>query len=103
MIGENIVTLGEVPSEFIINNRKEIRLRLESTSYTVTGRGNYDLILSLGQVVPHEVIGMANYNKKCSCGNWRPEGINKSHFLGPSMAWNESWAALTISASSIQL
>ena len=25
--------------------------------------GEHDLILSIGQVVPHEVLGMANYNK----------------------------------------
>ena len=25
--------------------------------------GSYDLIISIGQVVPHEVVGMANYNK----------------------------------------
>jgi nickel-dependent lactate racemase len=44
--------------------------------------GNYDLILSIGQVVPHEVIGMANYNKNIFVGTGGPEGINKSHFLG---------------------
>jgi nickel-dependent lactate racemase len=44
--------------------------------------GNFDLILSLGQVVPHEVIGMANYNKNVLVGTGGSEGINKSHFLG---------------------
>ena len=44
--------------------------------------GNFDLILSLGQVVPHEVIGMANYNKNIFVGTGGPQGINKSHFLG---------------------
>jgi nickel-dependent lactate racemase len=44
--------------------------------------GGFDLILSLGQVVPHEVIGMANYNKNIFVGTGGPEGINKSHFLG---------------------
>jgi nickel-dependent lactate racemase len=44
--------------------------------------GGYDLILSIGQVVPHEVIGMANYNKNIFVGTGGPEGINKSHFLG---------------------
>jgi nickel-dependent lactate racemase len=33
-------------------------------------------------VVPHEVIGMANYNKNIFVGTGGPEGINKSHFLG---------------------
>jgi nickel-dependent lactate racemase len=44
--------------------------------------GGYDLILSIGQVVPHEVIGMANYNKNVFVGTGGVEGINKSHFLG---------------------
>jgi nickel-dependent lactate racemase len=44
--------------------------------------GNFDLILSIGQVVPHEVIGMANYNKNIFVGTGGKEGINKSHFLG---------------------
>ncbi len=44
--------------------------------------GGHDLILSVGQVVPHEVIGMANYNKNLLIGTGGPEGINKSHFIG---------------------
>jgi nickel-dependent lactate racemase len=44
--------------------------------------GNFDLILSVGQVVPHEVIGMANYNKNILIGTSGREGINRSHYLG---------------------
>ena len=44
--------------------------------------GRYELILSVGQVVPHEVIGMANHNKNIFIGTGGPESINKSHFLG---------------------
>jgi nickel-dependent lactate racemase len=44
--------------------------------------GGFDLILSIGQVVPHEVVGMANYNKNIFVGLGGPEGINKSHFIG---------------------
>ena len=47
-----------------------------------SSKGNLTLILSLGQVVPHEVIGMANYNKNIFVGTGGAEGINKSHFLG---------------------
>ena len=36
----------------------------------------------MGQVVPHEVVGMANYNKNIFVGTGGPDGINKSHFLG---------------------
>jgi nickel-dependent lactate racemase len=43
---------------------------------------NYDLILSVGQVVPHEVIGMANQNKNIFVGTGGKDTINKTHFLG---------------------
>lgn len=44
--------------------------------------GGYDLILSVGQVVPHEVIGMANYTKNIMIGVGGKDTIDKSHFLG---------------------
>ena len=42
----------------------------------------YDLIISLGQVIPHEVVGMANYTKNIVVGCGGDQIINKSHFLG---------------------
>ena len=42
----------------------------------------YDLILSIGQVVPHEVVGIANYTKNIVVGAGGSDLINKSHFLG---------------------
>ncbi|XAM01074.1 lactate racemase domain-containing protein [Phycisphaeraceae bacterium D3-23] len=44
--------------------------------------GGYDRILSIGQVVPHEVIGMANYTKNIMIGVGGKDTIDKSHFLG---------------------
>jgi nickel-dependent lactate racemase len=44
--------------------------------------GNYDAIFSIGQVVPHEVVGMANHAKNIFVGLGGPGGINGSHFLG---------------------
>ncbi|MEA2013362.1 MAG: lactate racemase domain-containing protein [Verrucomicrobiota bacterium] len=43
---------------------------------------NYDVILSIGQIVPHEVVGMANYTKNIMVGIGGADTINKSHFLG---------------------
>ena len=43
--------------------------------------GGYDLILSVGQVVPHDVVGMANYSKNIFVGTGGREMINKSHML----------------------
>jgi len=44
--------------------------------------GGHDLILSIGQVVPHEVVGMANGNKNIFVGTGGSVGIHRSHFLG---------------------
>ncbi|MEM1446657.1 MAG: lactate racemase domain-containing protein [Planctomycetota bacterium] len=42
----------------------------------------YDLVVSIGQVVPHEVIGMANYTKNLMIGVGGKPVIDRSHFLG---------------------
>ncbi len=44
----------------------------------------YDVIFSPGQVVPHEVVGMANYTKNIMVGIGGSDMINKSHFVGAS-------------------
>lgn len=81
----DVVTVGEVPASFV-SEVSEGRV-----SYPMPAQVNkllldpsFDLILSIGQVVPHEVIGMANYTKNIFVGVGGSEGINKSHFLGAS-------------------
>jgi nickel-dependent lactate racemase len=44
--------------------------------------GGLSLILSIGQVVPHEVIGLANHTKNIFVGTGGKEAIDKSHFAG---------------------
>jgi len=80
---EDLVTLGEVPGEFV-HEVSEGRLDYAWPAQVnkLLAEGGFDLILSVGQVVPHEVIGMANYNKNIFVGTGGREGINKSHFLG---------------------
>jgi nickel-dependent lactate racemase len=77
------VRLGEVPSEFV---REQSEGKLDYAWPAEVNRliaeGGFDLILSIGQVVPHEVIGMANYNKNILVGTGGPESINRSHYLG---------------------
>ncbi|MDR0524923.1 MAG: lactate racemase domain-containing protein [Spirochaetaceae bacterium] len=46
--------------------------------------GGFSLILSIGQVVPHEVVGMANHAKNIFVGTGGKEAIDKSHFVGAS-------------------
>ena len=79
----DVETLGEVPAEFI---REQSEGTLNYSWPAQVNRqivhGGFDLILSIGQVVPHEVAGMANYNKNILVGTGGPESINCSHYLG---------------------
>ena len=43
---------------------------------------SWDLVVSIGQVVPHEVTGMANYSKNLVIGLGGVATINRTHFLG---------------------
>jgi nickel-dependent lactate racemase len=78
----DVETIGEVPAEFI---REQSEGRLDYAWPAQVNRlitlGGFDLILSIGQVVPHEVIGMANYNKNILVGTGGRESINRSHYL----------------------
>lgn len=80
---ENLATLGSVPSSFI-REVSEGKLDWEWPAQVdrLLTEGGFDLILSIGQVVPHEVIGMAGYNKNIFIGTGGREAINKSHYLG---------------------
>jgi hypothetical protein len=79
----DIETLGEVPAEFI-HEQSEGKLNYVWPAQVnkLISQGGFDLVLSIGQVVPHEVIGMANYNKNILVGTGGREGINRSHYLG---------------------
>jgi nickel-dependent lactate racemase len=79
----DVETLGEVPAEFI-HEQSEGKLNYAWPAQVnqLISRGDFDLILSIGQVVPHEVIGMANYTKNILVGTGGREGINRSHYLG---------------------
>ncbi|HUX44384.1 MAG TPA: lactate racemase domain-containing protein [Terracidiphilus sp.] len=79
----DVETLGEVPADFI-REQSEGKLHYSWPAQVnkLISRGGFDLILSIGQVVPHEVIGMANYTKNILIGTGGREGINRSHYLG---------------------
>ncbi len=79
----DVEKIGEVPAEFVsevseglVNSKIDVevnRLLLDPS---------YDLIISIGQVVPHEVVGMANYSKNIFVGCGGNSMINSSHMLG---------------------
>lgn len=78
-----LATLGEVPEEFVEQQSEgRLRFRWPAQVDRLLVDGGFDLILSIGQVVPHEVVGMANYNKNIFVGTGGAEGISKSHYLG---------------------
>jgi nickel-dependent lactate racemase len=79
----DVETLGEVPCEFIEKvSEGKLHYSWPAQTNRLISRGGHDLVLSIGQVVPHEVIGMANYTKNILVGAGGPDGINRSHYLG---------------------
>jgi nickel-dependent lactate racemase len=77
------VTLGEVPGAFVHEQSAgELDYPWPAQVNRLLVEGNCDLILSIGQVVPHEVIGVAGYNKNILIGTGGRLGIHRSHFLG---------------------
>ncbi len=75
--------LGMVPAEVLrelSGGRLEDEVAVEID--TALTDGGYDLIVSIGQIVPHEVAGMANYTKNICIGVGGSDMINKSHYLG---------------------
>lgn len=79
----DVRTIGTIPSEYV-KEVSEGRLDYEMQAQVnkLLLDSSFDLILSIGQVVPHEVIGMANYTKNIFVGVGGSDFINKSHFIG---------------------
>jgi nickel-dependent lactate racemase len=78
----DVKAMGKASSEFISElsgGKLDYEVNVEVNKIVFD---NYDLIVSVGQVVPHEVVGMANYTKNIMVGIGGSDMINKSHFLG---------------------
>ncbi|HPT82915.1 MAG TPA: lactate racemase domain-containing protein [Limnochordia bacterium] len=79
----DVTRVGVIPGEFVAEvsgGLVDYPIAVDINRELV--EGGYDLILSIGQVVPHEVVGMANYTKNVVVGCGGKEIIDKSHFLG---------------------
>ena len=79
----DVVKLGQVPGEFVAqvsDGMMDTAIDVEVNRLVVNG--GYDLILSIGQVIPHEVVGMANQSKNIFVGCGGAAMINSSHMLG---------------------
>lgn len=80
---KDVVKIGEVPRDFV--EKVSEGLVKKSIDVEINKRlldKSYDLIISVGQVVPHEVVGMANYSKNIFVGCGGNSMINSSHMLG---------------------
>lgn len=79
---KGIKRLGDIPGALLhewSEGRVDYDVHVEVSTRLFAG---YDLILSVGQLVPHEVVGIANYTKNILTGAGGADTINKSHFLG---------------------
>lgn len=79
----DVVHCGDVPAAFVGEvsgglYEQDIRVEINRRIFDK----KYDAIFSVGQVVPHEVVGMANYNKNILVGCGGSGFIHGSHFLG---------------------
>ena len=80
---DEVVTIGHVPAEYVCEVTEDLWQKSWPAQLNkLVTTGGHDLILSIGQVVPHEVIGMANGNKNLFVGTGGVAGINESHFIG---------------------
>ena len=79
---EGLVRLGEIGADEISalsGGRLTDPIPVEVDEVLLAG---WDLVVSVGQVGPHEVIGMANFTKNVIIGLGGAPTINLSHFLG---------------------
>lgn len=79
----DVIKLGEVPSSYledITGGLWHDPISVEINRLVMDE--SYDLIVSPGQVVPHEVIGMSNHAKNLFVGVGGSDMINKSHMVG---------------------
>ena len=78
-----VVTIGTLPKEFVKESTEGIYEKPWPAQLNkLIWEGGHDLILSIGQVVPHEVVGMANHTKNLFVGCGGKAGIDESHFIG---------------------
>lgn len=79
----DLTTLGTVPGSFVEEvSGGAVSYDWPAQLNRLLVEGGYDAILSIGQVVPHEVIGFANHTKNMFIGTGGAEAIHKSHYLG---------------------
>ncbi len=78
-----VSSIGIIPSEYVKEvSEGKLDYSLDVQLDKLLLDPSFDLILSVGQVVPHEVVGMANHSKNIFIGCGGADFINKSHYIG---------------------
>jgi len=75
-------TIGEIPADYVkkvSHARADWPIPVSINSAVVDG--GYDLIVNIGHVVPHEVLGFANHNKNYFIGLGGKSMICASHMM----------------------
>lgn len=77
------VEIGIIPGETVsrVTGRRydrDVHIQIDRRLVS----GEYDKVISIGQVVPHEVAGMSNYSKNILVGLGGRGLINQSHMIG---------------------
>jgi nickel-dependent lactate racemase len=78
-----VVPIGEVPAALVqqlSDGKLDFSIKVELDRLLIQEK--WDAIISVGQLVPHEVIGIANHAKNVFIGVGGSDLINKSHWLG---------------------
>lgn len=79
---DDVTTLGELPAEEVDEIvGRSLGLSLPFAVNRALVDGSYDLVVAVGQVVPHEVAGFGGYTKHVSIGLGGPDTIQRSHFF----------------------
>lgn len=78
----DVVRLGEVSADFVRDASDGLVSSAVAVEVNRALLDGYDRIISVGQVVPHEVVGMANHTKNIFVGCGGSDMINASHMLG---------------------
>ena len=85
----DVITLGEVPASYVREvSDGDVDFPWPAQVNRLLVEGGFDLILSIGQVVPHEVVGMANYNKNILVGPAVARGSTRAITSVPCTAWS---------------
>ncbi len=80
---DGVESIGKIPGKLVhelSGGQLDYEINVEINSRILDG--GYDHIISIGQVIPHEVVGMSNHNKNIFVGCGGKDMIDKSHFLG---------------------